>query len=154
MRGYYLLNESCALIYAIVYKTLEVIKARVWGNFDLDNKNSLKYYVETIASHLLWMMPTTKYWQLPWKPLEWNYLDKNSMFLEYFSWRKHAANGLWDDKLNPRFEIERNEEWDWQIKDNSHNDLIIIGRSSRKSDGCTSDQIDYHINIWGLYQIK
>lgn len=47
--------------YAIAYKTLEVIKSMVWGNFDLENKNSLKCYVETIASHLLWMMPMTKY---------------------------------------------------------------------------------------------
>jgi hypothetical protein len=38
----------------------------------------------------------------------------------------------------------RNEERDWQTKGTSHNDLIIR-RSSRKSDGCTSDPIDYQI---------
>lgn len=69
---------------AIVYTTLEVIHSMVWGNFNTDKYKSLDYFVETIASLLLWMMPATKYWWLPWKPLERSYMDKDSMFLK--SW--------------------------------------------------------------------
>ena len=97
--------------YAIVYKTLKVIQSMVWGNFNTDKYKSLKYFVETIIFYLLWMMPTTKYWWLPWNLLEWSYMDKNSMFFEKkIPWRKLTINGMWDDILNPKHERER-ESW-------------------------------------------